>query len=63
MSRRRVQTDIAYSSNDSGRAVGNGRRLGVDSTPSWLLAGRLVRGLLPREESEKLTQSLPIRRE
>jgi hypothetical protein len=39
------------------RSERNGRSLGVDSAPSWLLAGRLVRGLLSREELEQLAQS------
>ena len=35
-----------------------GRRLGVQGTPAWLVAGRLIPGLYPREQFETLLQSL-----
>jgi predicted DsbA family dithiol-disulfide isomerase len=40
------------------RSERTGRRLGVNSTPSWLLSGRLVRGLLAREELEELARAV-----
>lgn len=35
-----------------------GRRLGVQGTPAWLVAGRLIPGLYPREQFETLLRSL-----
>jgi predicted DsbA family dithiol-disulfide isomerase len=39
------------------RAERNGVRLGVNSTPSWLVGRRLVRGLVTREQVEALARS------
>jgi predicted DsbA family dithiol-disulfide isomerase len=34
-----------------------GRRLGVHGTPAWLVAGRLIPGLFPREQFETLART------
>jgi predicted DsbA family dithiol-disulfide isomerase len=34
------------------------RRLGVHGTPAWFVAGRMVPGLFPREQFEKLARAL-----
>jgi len=36
------------------RSERSGRRFGVRSTPSWLVAGRLISGLRAREDFEQL---------
>jgi predicted DsbA family dithiol-disulfide isomerase len=35
-----------------------GRKLGVQGTPTWLVSGRLIPGLYPREQFEQLAQAL-----
>jgi protein-disulfide isomerase len=35
-----------------------GKTLGVRGTPAWLVSGRLVPGLYPREHFEQLAQTL-----
>ncbi|WP_179221957.1 DsbA family oxidoreductase [Inquilinus limosus] len=41
-----------------GQSEALGRRLGVQGTPAWLVAGRLIPGLYPREQFETLLRSL-----
>jgi predicted DsbA family dithiol-disulfide isomerase len=40
------------------RAEALGRSLGVRGTPAWFVAGRVVEGLYPREQFERLAQTL-----
>jgi predicted DsbA family dithiol-disulfide isomerase len=46
----------AYALVDQSEALG--RRLGVQGTPAWLVAGRLIPGLYPSEQFERLLESL-----
>ncbi|HEY9347419.1 MAG TPA: DsbA family protein [Inquilinus sp.] len=46
----------AYALVDQSEALA--RRLGIHGTPVWLVAGRMVPGLFPRDQFEKLAQAL-----
>lgn len=49
----------AYTSVAEAEALG--ARYGVRATPSWLIAGELVSGLLPQSEFERLADKLSVR--
>ncbi|MER7442515.1 DsbA family oxidoreductase [Micromonospora avicenniae] len=58
-----VDLDALRSALDDGSALAFlaeseslGARLGVRATPTWLIAGELVSGLLPRQEFERLAE-------
>ncbi len=51
-----LESGAAYGLVD--RAEAMGRSVGVQGTPAWLVGGRLVPGLYPREQFERLAEAL-----
>jgi predicted DsbA family dithiol-disulfide isomerase len=51
-----LENGDAYALVDQAEALG--RSLGVRGTPAWFASGRLVAGLYPREQFERLAQAL-----
>jgi predicted DsbA family dithiol-disulfide isomerase len=51
-----LESGVAYGLVD--RAEVMGRRVGVQGTPAWLIRGRLIPGLYPREQFEQLAEAL-----
>jgi predicted DsbA family dithiol-disulfide isomerase len=53
-----LDSGAAYALVDQSEALG--RRLGVDGTPAWLVAGQLLQGLYPREVFEQLARAVVL---